>query len=125
MIYHEIDPFYWLRGCHKRGLVDIPWAHSRLPLQEFHRFVAGSESKRTADKRLERLKTLNRRTLQEWKILMENGPFEIIDWAESTSSFAEVVLKEYPEVTSTLLPGVEPRDLIVSRIEVWLRNRAE
>jgi len=125
MIYHEIDPFYWLRGCHKRGLVDIPWAHTRLPLHEFHRFVSGSESKRTADKRLKRLKTLNRQTLREWKTLIENGPFEIVNWSESTSSFAEDILKEYPEVTSTLLPGVEPRDLVVSRIEVWLRNRAE
>lgn len=125
IIYHEIDPFFWLRGCHKRGLVDIPWAHARLTLQEFHRFVAESEGKRTADKRLARLMTLNRRTLQEWKTLMENGPFEIVNWAEITSSFAEVVLREYPEVTSTLLPGVGPRDLVVGRVRVCLRNRAE
>ena len=56
---------------------------------------------------------------------MENSPFEIVNWAEATSSFAEDILKENPEVTSTLLPGVEPRDLVVSRIEVWLRNLAE
>lgn len=125
MIYHEIDPFCWIRGCHKRGLVDIPWAHSRLPLNEYHRFVAESEGRRTADRRLARLKTLNRQTLREWKILMENGSYEIVDWTESRSSFAETVLKEYPDVTSTLLPGVEPRDLVVSRIGVWLRNRVK
>ncbi len=125
MIYHEIDPFCWIRGCHKRGLVDIPWAHSRLQLHEYQRFVAESEGERTADRRLARLKTLNRQTLREWKILMENGPCEIVDWAESRSSFAETVLKEYPDVTSTLLPGIEPKDLVVSRIGVWLRKRAE
>src|SRR5205814_643511 len=24
VIRHAVDPYYWLRGCHKRGLVDIP-----------------------------------------------------------------------------------------------------
>lgn len=125
IIYHEIDPFFWLRGCHKRGLVDIPWAHARLTLQEYHRYVVESEGDRKADKRLKRLNTLNRRTLNEWKALMESGPFEIIEWSEITSAFAEAVLREYPEVTSTLLPGVEPRDLLVGRVHICLRNRAE
>lgn len=125
IIYHEIDPFFWLRGCHKRGLVDIPWAHARLTPQEYHRYVVESEGNRKADKRLRRLNTLNRMTLQEWKAPMESGPFEIIEWSEITSPFAEAVLKEYPEVTSTLLPGVEPRDLVVGRVRVCLRNRAQ
>jgi len=123
MIYHEIDPFYWIRGCHKRGLVDIPWAHARLPLAEYHRFVTETEGERTADKRLERLKTLNRLTLREWKSLFEKGPFDLVHWTETRSEFAEDILRENPEVISTLLPGVETADLVVHRVGVWLRNR--
>src|SRR5439155_1404076 len=28
VIHLRVDPYFWLRGCHKRGLVDIPWAHA-------------------------------------------------------------------------------------------------
>ena len=122
MIYHEIDPFYWLRGCHKRGLVDIPWAHARLAPDEFHRFVLETEGERTADKRLSRLRTLNRLTLRDWKMIMEKSPFEIVDWTETRSAFAEEILNENPDIISTLLPGVEPEDLVVGRVRIWLRN---
>ncbi len=123
IIYHEIDPFSWLRGCHKRGLVDIPWAHARLTSREFYRFVSENEGARIADKRLKRVTTLNHQTLKQWKFLHENSPFEIVDWQEITSPFAETILEEYPEVTSTLLPEIETNDLIVSRICVSLRKR--
>jgi SAM-dependent methyltransferase len=69
IVYHEIDPFFWLRGCHKRGLVDIPWAHARLTTTEYHRFVVETEGPRAAEKRLKRLMTLNRLTLRQWKDL--------------------------------------------------------
>jgi len=125
MSYHEIDPFYWIRGCHKRGVVDIPWAHARLSPQEFHRFVAESEDERTADKRLNRLETLNRLTIRQWKNFFEHSPFEIVNWEESASPFAEELLKEHPDITSTLLPAIESRDLVVYRIRLWLRKRVD
>jgi SAM-dependent methyltransferase len=121
-IYHEIDPFYWLRGCHKRGLVDIPWAHARLNPKEYHRFVTEYEGKRTADKRLKRIMTLNHLTIAQWKKLHDDSLYEIISWKETISSFAEEILKENPEIPSTLLPGVCENDLIVSRIRVSLRK---
>jgi SAM-dependent methyltransferase len=125
IIYQEIDPFYWLRGCHKRGLVDIPWAHARLTPDEYYRFVLEREGQKAADRRLERLTSLNHLSLREWEDLHENGPFEILSWEEKTSSFAKDVLGEYPEVTSTLLPGLVEDDLVVGRIRLALRKRAE
>jgi ubiquinone/menaquinone biosynthesis C-methylase UbiE len=125
IVYHEIDPFFWLRGCHKRGLVDIPWAHARLTPGEYHRYVAKTEGPRAAEKRLERLMTLNRLTLRQWKALIENGPFDLIDWEESPSSIAEDILREFPDVTSTLLPDVSPGDLVVGRARACLRRRSE
>jgi len=124
LIYHEIDPFYWLRGCHKRGLVDIPWAHARLSLPEYHRFVIETEGEAVADKRLRRLTTLNRMTLREWKALLDKSPFEIILWEETPSSFAEEVFQEYPDVVSTALPGLQPDDFVVRRIRVCLQKKA-
>jgi len=124
LVYHEIDPFYWLRGCHKRGLVDIPWAHSRLSLPEYHRFVIETEGEAVADKRLRRLTTLNRMTLREWKALLDKSPFEIILWEETPSSFAEEVFQEYPDVVSTALPGLQPDDFVVRRIRVCLQKKA-
>src|SRR5881628_2664229 len=38
VIHLRVDPYFWLRGCHKRGLVDIPWAHARMTLEDFRRF---------------------------------------------------------------------------------------
>jgi ubiquinone/menaquinone biosynthesis C-methylase UbiE len=48
LIYIAIDPYYWLRGCHKRGVVDIPWAHARLTLEEYRRFVADDRGEQVA-----------------------------------------------------------------------------
>src|SRR5439155_162224 len=51
VIRHAVDPYYWLRGCHKRGLVDIPWAHARLSLEDFDRFVTEREGAAVAAQR--------------------------------------------------------------------------
>lgn len=122
LLYHSIDPYFWLRGCHKTGVVAIPWAHSRLSSEEFRRFVTESEGEAQAIKRCQRLKTLNRLTLKEWRKIIEEGPFEILEWKEEWSPFAEALLEEHPEVEGSLLEGVERRDLIHSRIKVWLRK---
>lgn len=123
MIYHEIDPFYWLRGCHKRGLVDIPWAHARLSLPEYHRYVNETEGEAVADKRLRRLSTLNRLNLRDWRKVLDKSPFEIILWEETPSSFAREVFKEYPDLVSTALPGLGPNDFVMRRIRVGLQKK--
>ncbi len=123
LVHHSIDPFYWLRGCHKRGLTDIPWAHARLSLDDFHRFVAEHESPAKADKRLARIETLNRLTAREWRLIIQSGPFEVLQWDEEPSEHARAVLAEHPDVAETLLPNVTPSDLACGRIDVWLRRR--
>jgi SAM-dependent methyltransferase len=30
LVHHAIDAHYWVHGCPKRGVVDIPWAHARV-----------------------------------------------------------------------------------------------
>jgi SAM-dependent methyltransferase len=124
VMYHRIDPFYWLKGCHKRGLVDIPWAHARLTAAEYRRFVAEHEGEAKAEKRLRHLATLNQLTLEQWRRVIEEGPFEILDWSEDVSDFAESLLSAHPDVEETLLPNVRPRDLVRRRIQVWLRANA-
>lgn len=124
LIHHSIDPYFWLRGCHKTGLVDIPWAHARLSLEEFRRFVIESEGESIAAKRCRRLETLNRFTLRQWRERIEAGPFETLEWKEERSSFAETLLEKHPDVGDTLLDGVDRRDLVHGRIEVWLRKKA-
>lgn len=123
MIHHAVDPYYWLRGCHKRGLVDIPWAHARLSLEDFARFVTEREGAAVAAKRCDRLRTLNRLTLAQWRAAIEAGPFDIQEWTEERSPFAAQVLAENPDVFDTLADGVEPRDLVNGRLEFWLRVR--
>jgi len=121
LIHHAIDPYFWLRGCHKRGLVDIPWAHARLSPEEFRRFVIETEGEAVAAKRCARLDTLNQFTLTQWRAVIEAGPFEVLEWFEEPSAFACALLEEFPDVHDSLSPGVEPRDLVHGRIEVWLR----
>jgi SAM-dependent methyltransferase len=119
---HGIDQFFWLRGCHKGGLVDIPWAHARLRASEFHRFVAQSEGEARARTRSRHFETLNQLGLRQWRALFEASPFEILDWREEESELARELLEEHPDVRETLLEGVTPRDLVHSSIKVWLRN---
>ncbi|OLD95996.1 MAG: hypothetical protein AUI36_45965 [Cyanobacteria bacterium 13_1_40CM_2_61_4] len=121
VIHHGIDPYFWLRGCHKRGLVDIPWAHARLSLEDFRRFVTASEGEAVAAKRCRRLETLNRLTLAQWRVVVEAGPFEVLEWTEEPSPYAVALLDEYPEVLDSLADGVEPRDLVHGRLHIWLR----
>src|SRR5712691_8337535 len=122
LIHHSIDPYFWLRGCHKTGLVDIPWAHARLSLEEFRRFVTESEGESIAAKRCQRLETLNRFTLRQWLTRIEAGPFETLEWKEERSSLAEELLEKHPDVVDTLLDGVERPELVQGGIEVWLRK---
>jgi SAM-dependent methyltransferase len=123
LIYLGVDPFYWVRGCHKRGVVDMPWAHARLDLDDFTRFVQQHEGEEIAVKRRWRLDTLNRYPVAKWRSLIESMDCEILDWNERESGLGEEVLAEYPEVLETLLPGTSQRDLLCERIEVWLRRR--
>jgi SAM-dependent methyltransferase len=125
LLRHSIDPFFWLRGCHKGGLVEIPWAHARLRPDEFRRFVAQSEGKATARRRSRHLEGLNQLGLRQWRELFERSPFEILDWREEPSALAQSLLDEHADVPETLLDGVTPRDLVHSSIKVWLRNRTE
>ena len=121
VIHLRVDPYFWLRGCHKRGLVDIPWAHARMSLEDFRRFVRESEGAAMAATRCGRLQTLNRLTLDQWRAVIEAGPFEMLEWTEEPSDYALALLNEYPEVENSLVDGVERRDLVHGRIEVWLR----
>jgi len=123
LLQHRIDPFFWLKGCHKDGLLDIPWAHARLLPDELHRFVAETEDEARAERRSRHLDGLNQLGLREWRALFETGPFEILDWQEEPSALAQTLLGEHPDVAETLLEGVTTRDLVHSSIKVWLRNR--
>ena len=122
LLRHAIDPFFWLKGCHKRGVVDIPWAHARLRAEEYHRFVAETEGNALAEKRSRHLETLNQLGLRQWRALLESGPFEILDWFEQPSAFAEELLAEHPDVPETLLADVTAGDLVCCSIKVWLRR---
>jgi SAM-dependent methyltransferase len=123
LIYLAIDPFFWLRGCHKRGVVDIPFAHARLPLEEYRRFVAEREGEAVAARRVWRLSTLNRFTVRRWRETLESVSCEILDWQNDHSELGAAVLAEDPGILETLLPGVAKADLLTERIEVWLRRR--
>jgi SAM-dependent methyltransferase len=123
IIYLGIDPFFWVRGCHKRGVTDIPWAHARLSLDEFGQFVSITEGTEAAQKRRTRLETLNRLTVAEWRALVEQIGCELLDFKLKHSELGEQLLTEHGEVVDTLLPGVAPIDLLTERIEVWLRKR--
>jgi SAM-dependent methyltransferase len=122
LLRHAIDPFFWLKGCHKRGVVDLPWAHARLRPEEYRRFVALTEGEAAATKRSRHLETLNQLGVRQWRALFEAGPFEILDWFEQPSAFAEALLDEHPDVPETLLGDVAARDLVCCSIKVWLRR---
>ena len=122
LIYLGIDPFFWVRGCHKRGVVDVPWAHARLTLDEYQRLVTELEGEDAAAKRRQRLETLNRFTVATWRETVSALPCDVLDWKETTSEIGQRLLEQFPEVEETLLPGVETTDLLTERIEVWLRK---
>jgi SAM-dependent methyltransferase len=122
LIYLGIDPFYWVRGCHKRGLVDIPFAHARMSLDDFSHFVEFHEGSAIAAKRRRRLETLNRLTIAQWRAKIEAMACEILVWRNKDSDIGATVLEQFPEILNTLLPGLSPADLLCERIEVWLRR---
>jgi SAM-dependent methyltransferase len=122
LIHLSTDPYFSARGCHKSGVVDIPWAHARLSLDEYCRFVTEHESENRALKRRRRLETLNPYTIRQWREKIEAGPFEILEWQEERSALAEALLNEHPEVWETVRDGVEHRDLIHARLKIWLRR---
>ena len=122
LMHHSIDPFFWLRGCHPKGMVDIPWAHARLSTDEFYRFVHSYEGPDTAEVRLKGLRELNQFTLKRWRQVMEFRRFEILDWDERPSEYAQSTLDEFPEVTETLIDGICQRDLVHGEISVVMRH---
>lgn len=123
LVYLGIDPFYWVRGCHKRGMVDIPFAHARLSLEEYRRFVVEREGEAAATRRWQRIATLNRFTVRQWRRAIHAMPCDILEWREGRSELGAAVLEEHPDILATLLPGVEKHDLLTERIEAWLRRR--
>lgn len=124
--HHLIDPFYWLKGCHARGLTELPWAHARLALEDYERFVRVAESRRRAARRTAWLRSLNALTIDGWRALFESDPaFEVLAWRERQSPVAEELLARYPEVLYDTLPGVTGRDLTCSEITVVLRRTDE
>ncbi len=60
--------------------------------------------------------------MKEWRNVLEGVSFHFLEWRERPNLFAQALLDDYPEVTMSLLRGVEPRELIHGRLEVWLRN---
>lgn len=125
LIHLSTDPYFSPRGCHKSGVVDLPWAHARLSLDEYRRFVTETEGTERAVKRCRRLETLNPYTIRQWREKIGAGPFEILEWRAERSALAETLLKEYPDVTETVREGIEEQDLIHDRLTMWLRKRGE
>ncbi|HYV56476.1 MAG TPA: class I SAM-dependent methyltransferase [Candidatus Nitrosopolaris sp.] len=118
VMYHAIEPFYWLRGCHEAGMVDIPWAHARLSLPEMHRFVTADEGEERAAAVFEKVDSLNRLTLEQYRNVFAAAPIKVLQWKEKYNTPAAELLQEYPEVSETLLPGVTARDLVHGEIDV-------
>jgi SAM-dependent methyltransferase len=123
--HHVIDPFFWLKGCHARGLTDLPWAHARLELDDYEHFVHKAESRRRAQRRTDWLRTLNRFSAAEWRHRFEaDDRFELLSYADHHSPVAEAILADHPEVVETLLPGLTERDLTCCSVEVLVRRRS-
>ena len=123
--HHVIDPYYWLKGCHARGLTEMPWAHARLEPADYERFVAETETKSRAAKRSAYLSSLNPLTVDGWRDAIDAaGAFEVLDWREHHAPLAEELLARHPDVAATTLPGVTGKDLTCSSITAVLRRVA-
>jgi SAM-dependent methyltransferase len=122
--FHAVDPYYWLKGCHRRGLVDMPWAHARLEPAEVVEVALLTRGRRHAARCESRLAELNQMTLRAWREAIDATPFDVLKWHVSRSDFAERTLAEFPEVLETLLDGVSSDDLVHSAISFWLRRPA-
>jgi ubiquinone/menaquinone biosynthesis C-methylase UbiE len=76
-LHHAIDPFFWLRGCHRRAVTEMPWAHVRLSEHEFERFVREAEGEERAREAVEQLGALNRCTRRDYRRLFEAAGFRL------------------------------------------------
>ena len=123
LMYHRIDPFFWVRGCHRPGLVDIPWAHARLSPAEYERFVSETEGRAQAAMRSNFLQRLNRFSVRRWREVFEFGRSEIGAWKETHSEWVVELLRRYPEVPETTIDGVSFQDLTCSLITAVLRSQ--
>lgn len=84
LVYLGIDPFFWLRGCHKRG--------GRRPLRpravvpaRVSAFRGGERRRSTRAPARPRLATLNRFTVSQWRRAIECVPWEVLEWKERAS----------------------------------------
>lgn len=121
LMYHRLDPFFWVRGCHRPSLVDIPWAHARMSLAEYARFVSETEGRTRAAMRSNFLRQLNRFTVRRWRETIESGPLEIAAWKEERPQWVVDLLQQYPEVVDTTT-GIARADLTCSLITAALRS---
>lgn len=122
LMYHVIDPYYWLRGCHAPALVDIPWAHARLSKDEYRRFVIEAYGNEAGEKSSEWDATLNHFTPREYRAIFDASDFEIVSWKETKSAYAEDVLDQHPEVLETIIDGVTHDDLLCDSVRVLLKK---
>lgn len=122
LMYHVIDPYYWLRGCHAPALVDIPWAHARLSKDEYRRFVIEAYGTDAGEKSCEWDATLNHFTPRDYRAIFDASDFEIISWKETKSAYAEDVLDQHPEVLETIINGVTHDDLLCDSVRVLLKK---
>ncbi|MCF6237025.1 MAG: methyltransferase domain-containing protein [Gammaproteobacteria bacterium] len=123
LMYHVIDPYYWLRGCHAPVLVDIPWAHARLSSDEFKRFVTETEGVETAEKRSKWNDSLNHFTPRDYRAIFEASDFEIVSWKEKKAAFVEDILEKHPDVLETLIDGISRDDLLCTGIKVLVKKK--
>jgi SAM-dependent methyltransferase len=120
--FHKADPYYWLKGCHRQGLVDMPWAHARLEPSEVVEVARLIHGRRQAARCEARLAELNRMTLRDWQDAIEATRFDVLEWHVERSRFAERILAEFPEVEETLLDGLTRDDLVQGPPLFWLRR---
>lgn len=120
LAYHKVDPYFWLKGCHRRGLIDVPWAHARLPVDEVAEAARVLHGRAFATRCAARLNELNRLTPAAWRGLVDETGLTVLEWRTTRSEFAASVLDEYPTVPATLLPGVQPADLVDGTVQFWL-----
>ena len=123
LMYHVIDPYYWLRGCHAPALVDIPWAHARLSKEEYRRFVIEAYGAETGEKCCEWNDTLNHFTPRDYRAVFEASDFEIVSWKETKSAYAEEILDMHPNVLKTVTDGITRDALLCDSIRVLLRKK--
>lgn len=117
-MYHRIDPFFWARGCHLPGLVDVPWAHARLSPDEYRRLMLDTHGTNGATERIDFVQSLNQFTVRQWRDVFDAAPLEMIRWEEQRLDWVRDLLGSHPEVTETTIKRVEPSDLTCSMITV-------